>query len=123
LTAVLAKILPQAPELTNMKVGYLPPHKEIKITCFFHQLIEVEDLSWKFFLPCHVIPKAVYMGNMQKYITEGRHLKDMPIGNTDRKARKLREKYWKEAERSLRFKSGHNWFLEIIIESPTELTR
>jgi hypothetical protein len=122
-TACLAKVLPEAPELIVVKVGRIPSRKEVLVTCYFHQIIEMEDLSWKFFLPNHVVPRAIYMGDPSKYITQGTHLKGMPMGDIDYKSRKLRERYWKEAVKSYKFKSKHAWHLQVNIDSPTKITR
>jgi hypothetical protein len=70
-----------------------------------------------------MIPKMMYMGNKEQYIISGRHLKGMMIGDIDDNSQQLRERYWKEAARAYNYSNNNNWHLQILIDSPSEITR
>jgi len=122
-TAFLARTIPNLPDLTKMSIGNLPPKKEIIVKCFFHQAVYVEDLSFRLFIPCHMLPRAMYMGDKSKFIQSGSNLKGMNATQSDSKLQKLRAKYWDSAEYAVQYKNDHRWFLEVNLHCPGKITR
>ena len=65
-TAGLAKVTKHHKDLVRFFIGAIPPKTPVIVTATFHQVLEVEDLSWKFFLPNSIMPR--YMGDLNAYI-------------------------------------------------------
>ena len=56
-TAFLAHPCRKGKDMIRIQMGNLPPKSQIIVTCTFHQVLEVEDLSWKLHLPSKIIPR------------------------------------------------------------------
>ncbi|CAI2379149.1 unnamed protein product [Moneuplotes crassus] len=74
-TAVMGKQTLNSEELIGIDIGNLPPRSEVIVVCTFHQVMQVDDCSWKLHIPSKIMPR--YMGDLAEYVKTGKHLKGM----------------------------------------------
>ena len=74
-TALLAHPCRKGKDMIRIQIGNLPPRSQIIVTCTFHQVLEVEDLSWKLHIPSKIFPR--YTGDSLGYVNHGAHLQGM----------------------------------------------
>ena len=88
-TAFLAHPCRKGRDMIRIQMGNLPPKSQIIVICTFHQVLEVEDLSWKLHIPSKIIPR--YTGDSLGYVNEGAHLQGMvkQIINENERAEQL----------------------------------
>mmetsp|Transcript_15733 Transcript_15733/g.18191 ORF Transcript_15733/g.18191 Transcript_15733/m.18191 type:complete len:196 (-) Transcript_15733:2341-2928(-) len=72
---IMAHPCKAAQDMNIVQIGNLPPKSPVILTCYFHQLLDVQDLSWRLHIPSKVTPR--YLGNTLKYVEYGAHLKGM----------------------------------------------
>jgi hypothetical protein len=59
--------------MVRMIIGNLPPHSEAKLTVYYYQQLDQEDLSYKLKIPMSYVPK--YSGDMVRLLTQGAQYK------------------------------------------------
>jgi Vault protein inter-alpha-trypsin domain len=68
-TAVIGTFTESSRDMMRILIGNLPPHSEAKLTVYFYQQLDQEDLSYKLKIPMSYFPK--YAGDMVHLLTEG----------------------------------------------------
>ena len=101
-------------------MGNLPPKSQIIVTCYFHQVLEVEDLSWKLHIPSKIIPR--YMGDHLQYVKNGKHLKGM-VKEMHKDSEEDRLEDIEEAIAGYYGNSNFNWAITLCINSQTTIRR
>ena len=104
-----------------MKIGNMPPKCQIIVIWTFHQVWEVEDLSWKLYIPRKIIPR--YTGDSLGYVKEGAHLKGMVKKIIEENKRTERLDYLLEWVRGYYQSSNFNWSISITISSAFPIKR
>eukprot|EP00347_Sterkiella_histriomuscorum_P019333 403342045 len=68
-TAVVGSFTKTQKDMVRVAIGNFPPNSSAVVKCFFHQKLDIEDISYCLRLPMSYVPK--YMGDIQKYIDTG----------------------------------------------------
>ncbi|CAI2384133.1 unnamed protein product [Moneuplotes crassus] len=119
-TAAIAHPFPKTNDIMEIQLGNIPPNVPIILSCIFHQVMEVEDLSWKLHIPSKIFPR--YVGDVQNYIEKGINLKGM-VKNMYPDTKADRQEHHIDRLSSLYSSNDFQWNLDIKIHSQSPLTR
>ncbi|CDW72317.1 UNKNOWN [Stylonychia lemnae] len=78
-TAVTGAFTKLQRNLVRINIGNFPPNSEAILKLKFYTTLSIQDLSYCFRLPMSYVPK--YIGDVQKYINTGVHLKGIDKGS------------------------------------------
>lgn len=120
-TAFMAQPCRKGKDMIRIQMGNLPPKSQIIVICYFHQVLEVEDLSWKLHLPSKIIPR--YTGDVLGYVKEGKHLKKMAKGLSHDKIQSERAEDLYEAIKGYYQSTAFNWSITLSISSSSTIRR
>ncbi|CAI2378606.1 unnamed protein product [Moneuplotes crassus] len=119
-TAFIAHPCRKSKDMIRIQMGNLPPKSQIIITCYFHQVMEVEDLSWKLHIPSKIIPR--YMGDLDTYVKTGKHLKGM-VKSMHNDTSEQRQEDIEEEISGYYNSNSFNWTICVNISSQSPIRR
>ncbi|CAI2384876.1 unnamed protein product [Moneuplotes crassus] len=117
---VIAYPFPRTRDIMVVQMGNLPPNTLVILSCVFHQVMEIEDLSWRLHIPSTIHPR--YFGDLNSYIHSGANLKGM-VQNMYPEDSLERQQQHVDRIASLYSTSEFLWGIEVIINSPSPVTR
>ncbi|CAI2385082.1 unnamed protein product [Moneuplotes crassus] len=107
-------------DIMSIQMGDLPPNSPVIISCVFHQVMVVEDISWRLHIPSIIHPK--YFGDLTGAVKCGANLEEM-IKNIDPEIKGEMQEKHVERISSLYSSNEHLWGLAIVIYSQSPITR
>jgi ubiquitin len=119
-TAVIAEPVAKSKDMVRVRMGNIPAESQLVVICTFHQVMEVEDLSWKLHIPSEIVPR--YMGDTLEYVDQGTHLKGM-IADLHKGTSKERLEDIVENINGYYQKAKFDWELSVNIDSQSKISR
>ncbi|CAI2374388.1 unnamed protein product [Moneuplotes crassus] len=119
-TVAMAQPAMNSTDMIKIDMGNLPPKSEIIVVCTFHQIMDVDDCSWKLHIPSKIMPR--YMGNLSEYVETGKNFKGM-VQNLHKDTPEDRLDAIVEHISSYYSSTNFNWKITLNINSQSPIHR
>ena len=104
-----------------VNLGSIPPKSEIVVTCTYYQALDVENLSWRLFVPAEITPR--YIGDLPNLDSVQHHVGGYGSMEESEESKSELLDNVSEANRVFYQSLEFTWEFEVCINSSSPLTR